>query len=381
LTVDRLAFTADHRGGMVKRRTSVKRRPPTIRRLRHEIGAAPGTLPEVAGAGAKMLLLAWDGAKLVDTAIDRIEMLDRLAAGTQVRWLNVDGLLDTPTLLALGEYFGLHALALEDLVHRSQRPKFETYGSHLFITAHMYVGDRDTHPEEVDLILGPDFVITFQEGRPGDCLGLVRERIRTGMGRVRELGADYLAYEILDAIVDQYFPLLDRYDEGLDQLEDRLIQGAEKAITHELLVLRTELLALRRHERPLRDLVAALQREKTSLVTENTRVYLTDLADHVIRVSEDVEALLEHTIALMQFHVSLMSHRLNEAMRTLTIISTIFIPLSFIAGVYGMNFDSMPELKWSWGYPFSLLLMGLVALGFVVLFRRRGWLGGQPRGD
>jgi magnesium transporter len=186
-----------------------------------------------------------------------------------------------------------------------------------------------------------------------------------------------LVTEILDAIADPYFPILDRYDEVLDLLEDRLVEGGDKQITRELLVLRTEFLALRRHERPLRDVVGNLQREKTSLLSDDTRVYLTDLADPVIRVSEDVEALLEHAISLMQFRVSLMSHRLNEAMRTLTIISTIFIPLSFVAGVYGMNFKEMPELEWAWGYPMALMIMAVIAVGFVGLFWRRGWLGGH----
>ncbi|MDB5386274.1 MAG: magnesium and cobalt transport protein CorA, partial [Planctomycetaceae bacterium] len=270
------------------------------------------------------------------------------------------------------------------VINVHQRAKLEHYSEHQFLVFHQIEMTDKLLTEQISLFLGKDFVITFQE-EPGDCLEPVRERIRNGVGMIRSLGPDYLAYAILDASVDHYFPVLEHFGEQLDDLEQQIISSPETTTMNEIHEIKRQLLTLRRKIWPLRDALNTLVRDPVPQVTEMTRIYLRDCYDHVMRIIDLLEMYRELGSDLLEFQLSSVSYKINEVMRVLTVIATIFIPLTFIAGVYGMNFDpsvspwNMPELKWYFGYPLAMGLMGAVALGSLYFFYQQGWLG-RPRG-
>jgi magnesium transporter len=237
--------------------------------------------------------------------------------------------------------------------------------------------------EQFSLFLGKGFVLTFQEGRPGDCFDPVREQIRKGVGRLREAGPDHLAYALLDAVIDAYFPVLEAYGESLEDLEEDLLWDPRRQSVIQIHAIKRDLLTLRRAIWPLRDVIGLLLREEPAFILPETHPYLRDCYDHIVQIIDLVETYRELTSSMMDVYLSSVSNRMNEIMKVLTVISTIFIPLSFIAGVYGMNFNpqasplNMPELNWAWGYPLCLGLMGCVAGALVVYFWRRGWLSGD----
>jgi len=233
--------------------------------------------------------------------------------------------------------------------------------------------DYTVEAEQVSLILGQDFVLTFQE-RPGDVFEPVRERLRQQIGHIRQRDASYLAYALLDVIVDHYFVVLEAISERAEQLEARLLERADQQVQHELAALRRELIGMRRAVWPLREVFAELQRLENPLIAPETRPFLRDTYDHIVQVIEIVESLRELLAGLTDLYLSQLSHRMNEIMKVLTLVGTIFIPLTFIAGIYGMNFDYMPELHWRYGYPAVMLLMLVLALGMLYAFRRRGWI-------
>ncbi|HKY33822.1 MAG TPA: magnesium/cobalt transporter CorA [Candidatus Polarisedimenticolia bacterium] len=298
-----------------------------------------------------------------------------LAARPGVLWIDVQGLGDLELLHGLGEIFSLHPLALEDVVSLSQRPKMEDYDSHLYLIARMPELSGGL-TDQTSLFVGPRFALTFQE-RYGDCLGPVRDRLRRGKGQIRRSGPDYLAYAILDAIVDGYFPVLESLGETLEDLEDEVSERPSRSSLARIHGVRRDLLALRRAVWPMRDALASLMREENELVTPATRLYLRDCQDHAVQILDMVETYRELASGLMEIYLSSLSQRMNEVMKVLTIIATIFIPLTFIAGVYGMNFDWMPELRWRWGYPVAMGGMALLALSMLLAFARRGWIGAQ----
>jgi magnesium transporter len=326
--------------------------------------------------------MAFTADKLVEQEVERIEELPGYIRQHRVTWINVDGLGDAKTIKRLGELFNLHTLALEDVVNVHQRAKVEDYGSQLFVVVRMPRGTERVETEQLSLFLGENFVITFQD-LPGDCLDPVRQRIRKSSGRTRKENADYLAYALIDAVVDSYFPIVERIADRLDGLEDQITahQSPEQnAIIHQL---RNELLLLRRAIRPHRDAVNELVRDEHPLVRDETRVFLRDCYDHTSQLVDLLEVYREMAASLRDYYLSIVSNRMNDIMKVLTIIATIFIPLSFIAGLYGMNFDTdlpgnMPELGWPYGYMVALSLMLAVAIGLIVFFRRRGWIG-TPR--
>lgn len=297
-----------------------------------------------------------------------------------VTWLDLDGLGDRDSILQVGDLFGLHQLALEDVVNVHQRPKVENYGDCQFLVARMPIpgGDR-LQTEQLSLFLGRNFVVTFQEGVPGDCLDSVRMQLRGGSPRLLGRGADFLAYAILDALVDSYFPLLESYGERLETLEDDVLGTPGRETIVQLQVIRRDLLTLRRVFWPLREAVAGLLRDHAAGLQDETRLYLRDVSDHTVQLLDLLETYREIAAGLVDLYLSSVSNRMNEIIKTLTIVSTIFIPLSFLAGVYGMNFDpasswNMPELRWRYGYPAVLALMVAVALGLLGWMHRRGWL-------
>jgi len=327
-------------------------------------------------------VMAYSPENLEEREIRDLESIPELLEKWPVTWINVDGLGHEPTIRRLGEIFDLHRLAIADVVNVYQRAKVEDYPGCLFIVTRMVLDEGELHSEQISMFLGKNYVLTFQE-RPGDCLDPVRERIRKGAGRIRQAGPDYLAYAILDAVVDHYFPVLEEYGERLEDLEDTVITRPTSGIVSRVHKIRRELLSIRRAVWPKREAVNSLMRESTPLVTDETRLYLRDVYDHAVQVIDLVENYRDIASGLMEAYLSSVSNRMNEIMKVLSVFATIFIPLTFIAGIYGMNFDDMPELHWKFGYPLALGFMVVIAVVMLAFFRRAGWFGGGSprRGD
>jgi len=298
-----------------------------------------------------------------------------LQEGT-VTWLDVTGVHDLDIVHSLGKTFGLHPLLMEDVVNTDQRPKMEDYGDYLFFTLKMLsFGSTETEisAEQVSIVLGKNYVLTFQE-RERDLFDPLRERIRTGKGRIRGLGSDYLAYALIDAIVDSYFVIIEKLGEGLEDLADEVVAGRGARTLATIHVLKRELIYIRKAVWPLREAISGLYRGGTPLITETSGHYLRDLYDHTIQIIDAIESYRDLLSGMLDIYLSSASNRLNQVMKVLTMIATVFIPLTFIAGVYGMNFKYMPELEWRWGYPLIWLVMLGLAVIMLILFRRKRWL-------
>ncbi len=337
-------------------------------------GAIPGTVIAVPDEPEPVIsVMAFSDGDLYDETVDTVDGLKELTEKYAVTWINVDGLGNADVIHALGEMFGLHRLALEDVVHVHQRPKVEDYGKYLFIVARMVESSDKLCTEQICFFVGKNYVVTFQEGVPGDCLDPVRERIRKSSGRLRHGGTDYLTYALLDSIIDHYFPVVETYGERLDELDDELMSSRGDTSIAAIHKFRSELLVLRRAVRPHREAINSLLRDSHKLISDETRIYLRDCYDHTIQLGEVIDTYRETCSDLRDFHLAAMSNRTNDVMKTLTVIATIFIPLGFIAGLYGMNFEQMPELHWHYGYPLALGLMASVAGGLLYWFHRKGW--------
>ena len=293
----------------------------------------------------------------------------------RIAWIDVQGFGDEATMRAIGGVFGLHALVLEDIVNVPQRPKAEPYGDHLVILTRMVSRrDEETQREQVAIILGKGFVLTFQE-LYGDVFNPVRDRMRQGKGPMRRSGADYLAYALVDALIDGYYPVVESYGDTLEGLEDRIVESPGVHVLREVHGIKRELLAMRRAVWPMREVVNHLIREPSVFVTDEVRVYLRDVYDHCVQIIDVVETYRELSGGLMDVYLSAVSNRQNEVMKVLTIMASIFIPLTFLAGLYGMNFEHMPELHYRWSYPLLLAVMVAMVGAMVWYFRRKGWLG------
>lgn len=298
-----------------------------------------------------------------------------------VRWVDVDGVHQVGPVTTLGERFGLHPLLIEDVLNPASRPKLEEYDQVLFLVFKAYHPSEDADgfravPEQISLVLGRGWLITFQE-LPGDAFEGVRARLRDGRGRVRKHGADYLAYTLLDATVDRYFEVLDRVAELVDELEREVLLGDPeqvRALPRRIHQLRQELQKMRKHVLPLASAVSLLERGGYSQVTSDTAVFVRDVADHIAQVLDQIEQLRDALADLLNAHLALSSQKIGEVTKVLTVVSAIFIPLTFIVGVYGMNFDDMPELHWRAGYALTWAVMGGVTLAQIVYFRRQRWL-------
>ena len=346
---------------------------------RQEIGSVPGTLQPSPEAGCTEVdFITFGGGDFLERRIEHFSD-SLLQENLGVIWLDFEGLANVDIISQVGETFGIHRLALEDIFY-SQRPRADDFEQHLFLNIPML--DPETkHIEQLGLLLGKDHVLTFQEGVPGDCLAPVRNRLRDSKGHIRKRGADYLAYAILDAVVDAYFPILDAWSHRLEILEEKLdLDPQNPELINDVRSIRREAVILRRTVRHLREGVSFFTKSPSVLLGDTSRPYFRDSLDHVVEVHEELEHLREWTSELLASHHSSLSQRTNEAMQTLTVIGAIFIPLSFIAGLYGMNFDvkaspwNMPELGWAYGYPMVLALMAFISGSFLLYFKRKGWL-------
>jgi len=295
-----------------------------------------------------------------------------------VTWVNVDGLHDVAAVEQVGKCFQAHPLILEDIVNTNQRPKLDfEKDKYLFIVLKMFQSDQagDVVPEQVSLLLNQHSVVSFQEQkREGDVFDSIRKRLRNAEGRIRQAGPDYLAYSLLDAVVDGYFGVVEQSGERVEDLEEELVRNPDPDTLHRIYALRRQLLVLRKAIWPLREVVSELQRGDSPLIAPDTQIYLRDLYDHVFQVMDTVETLREMVAGMLDIYLSSISNRLNEVMKVLTMFSTIFIPLTFIVGIYGMNFVHMPELTSRWGYPGVWAVMVAVAVTMLSYFRRKKWI-------
>jgi len=293
-----------------------------------------------------------------------------------VTWINVDGVHDTALIERIGRRFDLHPLVMEDIVNTTQRPKIETYDGALFVVTKMLTWDAAAarvHCEHVSFVLLGGCLLSFQEVS-GDVFDTIRQRIRSGKGRIRAAGADYLLYALLDALVDYYFVVLEAIGDQIEDLQDMQTAGPAPDTPRRIGHLKRQMVTLRRAIWPMREAMGALTRDEQALIEADTRVYLRDLYDHTIQVIETAETYRDGLSGTLDIYLSSVSNRMNEVMKVLTIIATIFIPLTFIAGIYGMNFERMPELKWYYGYPAAMAVMLVIAVLMLVYFRRKRWL-------
>lgn len=358
-----------------------KTKPSRSKYIGH-VGKPPGTLLTSAEAlPTQLSIFSFDDEHLDELHEATFEQIDALCGEDRVVWINVTGLANVELIERFGERFGLHPLALEDVVHVQQRPKLEDYEDTIYTVVNLlHVTETRIETEQVSFFAGDGFVISFQE-HPGDCFEYVRERLRQKRGRIRSHGSDYLLYALLDSVVDHYFPVLEVMNERLDDIERDLFSEDEADILPDLITMRRDLVTLRRVLAPLREVLAGLLREDKPVMQEYTRPYLRDCQDHVLRLMDSLESCKDLTTQLMDVSLNLASQRLNEVMKVLTMISTIFIPLGFIAGLYGMNFNAqasvynMPELNAAYGYPTVLGVMAVIVVALLYYFYRKGWIG------
>jgi magnesium transporter len=350
-----------------------KRHPP--------VGARPGTLVlDERAAKPRIRVITYGPDHLDERDVEDPSLLQEDGEG-RVTWVDVQGLGDEAVLRKIAEVYKVHPLALEDLVNVPQRPKVEQYEHHLLLIVRMMrlAGDSALDQEQLSILVGQRYILTIQE-RYGDVFDPVRARIRQGGPVFRSSGPDYLAYALIDAVIDGYFPVLETFGERLAKLEDEILDEAQPKAVAYIHHAKHELLAMRRAVWPLREVIGSLMRDELPFVSEKINVHLRDCYDHCVQIIDVIESYRELAGGLMDAHLSSVANRQNEVMKTLTIMASIFIPLSFLAGLYGMNFDNMPELHFAWAYPALLLVMLAVGAGMVVYFARKGWLGGSPRG-
>ncbi len=293
-----------------------------------------------------------------------------------VSWINVDGIHDMELIAKLGDSFGLHPLLLEDVVNTDQRPKLEDYGDYIFVVVKMLQWEEKTEEldiEQVSLIFGKGWVITLQE-RPGDTFEYVRDRIRNSKGRIRKMGGDYLAYALMDAIIDNYFVVMENIGLKIENIETAISDEIQPELSSEIHKMKRETISLRHSIWPIREVISAFQRTGSDLISDDTGYFLRDLYDHTIQVMDTVETNRDVLSGMLDIYLSMASNRMNEVMKVLTIIATIFIPLTFIAGVYGMNFQYMPELGFKWAYPAVLGIMAAVVVVMLIYFKRKKWI-------
>jgi magnesium transporter len=353
--------------------------PKPITKRSEKRGLPPGTLVHVGEKKieeARIKIIDYDEAQLEEKEAKTVEECFPFKDKPTVTWINIDGLHDVGIIEKLGEYFGLHPLLQEDILNTDQRPKMEDSEDYLFIVLKMLYHDEaadEITAEQVSLILGSNFVISFQE-REGDVFNFVRERIRTKKGRIRKEGADYLAYALIDAIVDNYFIILEKIGEKIEEIEEELVTNPMPETLQTIHSLKRGMIFLRKSVWPLREVISTLERAESPLIQEATGIYLRDVYDHTIQVIDTIETFRDMISGMLDIYLSSISNKMNEVMKVLTIIATIFIPLTFIAGIYGMNFQYMPELGWRWGYPAVWFVMGSILVTMVVYFKRKRWM-------
>jgi len=355
-----------------------------IRLRYHAPGTPPGTLLPAEGVKpgpCVITLLRYSESDFLETQCASFEELERLLLPDHVNWINIDGLGDVQTIQKLGARFGIHQLALEDVLNTTQRPKAEHFGDHLFIVSEMIYAESETRiaVEQLSIFLTSSHIITIQEESGHDVFEQVRARLRAGRGFARKMKADYLAYALLDATVDHFFPLLESCGDAIEEIEDCLLEKPSRDALKRLYENKRILLQLRRAAWPQREIFSTLIRDDSDLISAQTKIFLRDCYDHSTQIIDILESYRDIAAGLMDVYLSSLGFRTNEIMRVLTVVSVLFIPLTFLAGVYGMNFNpdkplNMPELNWPFGYIYFWCLCAVIVTGMVIFFRRRNWL-------
>jgi magnesium transporter len=354
--------------------------PRFIKRVSKTIGLSPGALVHIGKKKiekVRIRLIDYDEKQLQEKEPKSVEEGFPFKDLPTVTWINIDGLHDIEVMEKIGKHFNLHPLVLEDILNTEQRPKIEDFDDYIFVVLKMLYCDEsedEIRAEQISIIVGSNFVLSFQE-RVGDIFNPLRDRIRNAKGRVRKMGPDYLAYCLVDAIVDNYFVVLEKLGEQIEGMEEELVTNPTPETLQRIHNLKREMIFLRKSVWPLREVVSRLERGESELIKDSTGIYLRDVYDHTIQVIDTIETYRDMLSGMLDIYLSSISNRMNQVMKVLTIIATIFIPLTFVAGIYGMNFEYMPELKWHWFYPkaFWLVMLGVAGV-MLFYFRRKKWL-------
>ena len=359
--------------------------PRLIKRISKSASLSPGTLIHIGEERTekvKISIIDYSEDSFKERQGVKVEECFPFKDTPTVTWINVDGIHQLDIIEKLGKQFDIHPLVLEDIVNTSQRPKMEDFENYIFIVLKMlYIDRKDSEikSEQVSLVLGSNFVISFQE-KEGDVFNSIRERVRNAKGRIRKTASDYLAYSLMDAIVDNYFVILERIGERIEDMEEELVKNPTPRTLQAIHNLKRDTIFLRKSVWPLREVINSMEREESPLIQKSTDIFLRDLYDHTIQVIDSIETSRDMVSGVLDIYLSSISNKMNEVMKVLTIIATIFIPITFVAGIYGMNFNpevsrwNMPELNWRFGYLFIWGVMLLMVLTMVLYFKRKKWL-------
>jgi len=348
------------------------------RMIKNKIGVPPGTLLYTGDLQEyfEINIIDYDNNNFNNFCPKNIEECFIFKDSPTVTWINITGLHRTDIIEQIGKHYNLHPLVLEDILNIRQRPKIEYFDDYIFIVLKMLSYNevlKEIDAEQVSIILGSNFVFTFQE-RKGDLFDTIRNRLRNNIGIIRKSSSDYLLYSLIDVIVDNYFLILEKIGVRIEDIEDKILLNPSPEVIRTIHNLKNSLIELRKTVWPLREILSNLYKGESELIKDKTSVYFRDVYDHTIQIIDTIETLRDIVSGLLDVYLSSISNRMNEIMKVLTIIATIFIPLTFIAGVYGMNFKFMPELEWKMGYPMVLLVMFLSAIGMLIYFKRKKWL-------
>ncbi len=353
--------------------------PKRIKKRSRKIGLEPGTLIHIGEKKAeavKIRVIDYDEKHFLEKEVKTIEECFPFKDKPTVTWIDIAGIHQPHIIEKIGTHFGLHPLIQEDILNTDQRPKMEDLGNYVYVVLKILYYEekkREIISEQISIILGQDFVLSFQEIETAIFNPLI-DRIRTGKGHIRKLGADYLTYALLDSIVDNYFIILERLGEEIESLEERLVTNPTREMLQNLHILEREAIFLRKSVWPLREVISGLERGESALIKDMTRIYLRDVYDHAVHIIDSVETSRDMLSRMLEIYVSNISNKLNEVMKVLTVIATIFMPLTFLVGIYGMNFRYMPELEWKWGYFTLWAIMAVIAGSMLIYFKKKKWL-------
>lgn len=353
--------------------------PGFIKKRSEKAGLAPGTLVHIGDHKTeriKITLIDYDEVQLQEKELKKIEESFPLKEKKSVTWINIDGIYQLDVIEKLGKHFGIHPLIQEDIVNTGQRPKAEDFDDYVYIVLKMLYQDEDklkVKSEQISLIIGKNFLISFQEVE-GAVFSSVRDRLRKGKGRIRKMGCDYLAYALMDAMVDNYFIILENIGEKIELLEEVLLENPTPQTLQTIHDIKREMILFRRQVWPIREIISGMMKFDSPLINESIGIYFKDIYDHTIQIIDTIESFRDMLTGMVDMYLSTISNKMNEVMKVLTIIATIFIPLTFIAGIYGMNFKYMPELEWRWGYPAAWLIFAAIAIAMICYFKRKSWL-------
>ena len=344
---------------------------------RHHVGAPPGTVlynGEETNQRVKITLIEFNETEFIEEVFYDLSDCIMHVKPNMVKWINVEGVHKTALIEKIGQIYNLHPLTMEDIVHIDQRPKFEDYDTYILAIMKMITYEKGVKPEQLSIVLTDNTVISFQEPSGGDAFDIIRDRLRHSKGRVRKLGADYLFYALMDAVVDYYFHVIEIIGDQVEVIEEEIMNKPKKESLNELYRMKREVIFLRKQVWPLRDMIANLVRSDSKFITPSTQLFLRDIQDHSTRIIDTVETYRDLLSGIMDIYLSTNANKMNEVMKVLTIMSSIFIPVTFIAGVYGMNFEFMPELKSPYGYAAVWAVMLSVIGSLIFYFKRKKWM-------